>query len=126
VIFERKETPAVEGDPAAAPEQAATAATGESSSQPMPDGRTGPPDAEVNVSDEEREAVTFTAYDLDLHLVTANSAVEAHVNLTVRNDGKVALKQIPLQVSSSLAWERLFSTGSTRTPTTPGCRARLS
>lgn len=107
VIFERKETPAVEGDPAAAPEQAATAATGESSSQPMPDGRTGPPDAEVNVSDEEREAVTFTAYDLDLHLVTANSAVEAHVNLTVRNDGKVALKQIPLQVSSSLAWETL-------------------
>jgi hypothetical protein len=107
VIFERKETPAVEGDPAAAPEQAATAATGESSSQPMPDGRTGPPDAEVNVSDEEREAITFTAYDLDLHLVTAKSAVEAHANLTLRNDGKVPLKQIPLQVSSSLAWETL-------------------
>ncbi len=107
VIFERKEAPTVEGDPAAAPEQAATAATGESSSQPMPDGRTGPPDAEVSVSDDEREAVTFTTYDLDLHLVTAKSAVEAHANLTVRNDGKVALKQIPLQVSSSLAWETL-------------------
>ena len=99
VIFERKETPAVEGEPDAVP------AVGESSSQPMPDGKTGPPDADVIVSDEEREAVTFTAYDLDLHLVLAKSAVEAHANLTVRNDGKVALKEIPLQVSSSLEWE---------------------
>ena len=107
VIFERQETPPVEGDPAAATEPATAEAAGESSSQPMPDGKTGPPDAVVNVSDEERESVMFTAYDLDLHLVTAKSAVEAHANFTVRNDGKVALKQIPLQVSSSLEWETL-------------------
>jgi hypothetical protein len=107
VIFERKNTQAAEGDPESTSEQTTPAATGESSSQPMPDGKTGPPDAEVTVSDDEREAVTFTAYDLDLHLVTAKAAVEAHANLTVRNDGKVALKQIPLQVSSSLEWETL-------------------
>jgi hypothetical protein len=71
----------------------------------MPDGRTGPADADVVVSDDEREAVTFTAYDLDLHLVPAKSAVEAHANFTVRNDGKVALTRVAVQISSSLAWD---------------------
>jgi hypothetical protein len=105
VLFERKDTPTVEGDSDA--EQAAGAAVVESSSQPMPDGKTGPPDAVVVVSDAEREAVTFTAYDLDLHLAPARSAVEAHANLTVRNDGKAALTQVAVQISSSLAWDSL-------------------
>lgn len=104
VLFERKDTPAAEDQPA---EPAATPATGESSSQPMPDGRTGPSDANVTVSDEEREAVTFTAYDLDLHLVPAKSGIEAQANFIVRNDGKAPLTQIPVQVSSSLAWDSL-------------------
>ena len=66
-----------------------------------------PPDAAVIVTDEERDALTFTAYDLDLHLVPATSEMEAHANFTVRNDGKAALKQVAVQVSSALAWESL-------------------
>ena len=101
VLFERKEVPAVEGEPDAVP------AAGESSSQPMPNGKAGPADADVVVSDDEREAVTFTAYDLDLHPVPRKSAVGAHVNFTVRNDGKVALTRVAVQISSSLAWDSL-------------------
>jgi len=108
VIFERKEKP-VEGDaePAADAGGKAGQAVGESSSQPMTDGRTLPPDADVVVPDEEREAITFTAYDLELQLVPAKAAVEAHANFTVRNDGKAALKEIALQLSSSLVWDAL-------------------
>jgi hypothetical protein len=126
VIFEREAKPTAEGDTTAAPaEQAApdanAAPEGESSSQaessssqpealsnqPQALQRTMPPDAAVTVTDEERDAITFTAYDLELHLVPAVSGIEAHANFTVRNDGKVALKQVAVQVSSSLAWDSL-------------------
>jgi hypothetical protein len=119
VIFQRDDKTAVEGE--TKPEPAAAPVTGESSSQPAgQDGaiaaaRPEPPDADVTVSDDERDALTFTAYDLDLHLVPAASGIEAHANFTVRNDGKVALTRLALQLSSSLAWEtlRVRSAGAT-------------
>jgi hypothetical protein len=106
VLFEREEK---EPAPDAAAPEAATAvpATGESSSVHSDTQTPIVPDADVTVSDEEREAITFTAYDLDLHLTPASAGIEAHANFTVRNDGKAPLTRIAVQISSSLAWESL-------------------
>ena len=57
--------------------------------------------------DAEREAVTFTALDLDVHLQSAAQRIAVRAVLSVRNDGKAPLRHIPLQISSSLNWERI-------------------
>lgn len=57
--------------------------------------------------DDEREAVTFTALDLDVHLEPAAQQMAVRAGLRVRNDGKTPLQHIPLQISSSLKWERI-------------------
>ncbi len=99
VIFERDDkAPVPQAQAPAAP------AAGESSSAYA---ETQPPDADVIVSDEEREALTFTAYDLEVHLTPATAGIEAHASFTVRNDGKVPLTRIAVQLSSSLVWESL-------------------
>lgn len=56
-------------------------------------------------TDAQREAVTFTAYDLDVHLRTAAHGIAARALLTVRNDGKTPLPLIPLEISSTLNWQ---------------------
>jgi hypothetical protein len=58
-------------------------------------------------TDAERDAVTFTAYDLDVRLRSAEHRIAVRARLTVRNDGKAPLAHIPLQVSSTLNWERI-------------------
>jgi hypothetical protein len=58
-------------------------------------------------TDEERQAVTFTAYDLDVRLRDAEHQIAARARLTVRNDGKTPLTRIPLEISSTLNWERI-------------------
>ena len=63
------------------------------------------PDAAVEVTDAEREALTFTGYDLDVHLVPAHARIAVHAGLTVRNDGKAPLTRLALQISSTLVWE---------------------
>jgi hypothetical protein len=57
--------------------------------------------------DTEREAVTFTDFDLDVHLRTGAHQIAVRALLTVRNDGKADLNRVPLQISSSLNWERI-------------------
>jgi hypothetical protein len=104
VLFQREEK---EPAPDAEGLEAAVPAAGESSSLHSGTQTPNVPDAEVTVSDEEREAITFTAYDLDLHLTPASAGIEAHANFTVRNDGKTPLTRIAVQVSSSLVWESL-------------------
>ncbi len=59
----------------------------------------------VEVSDAERSALTFTAYDLDVHLTPAQSRLAAHAEFTVTNSGKEPLKRLVFQLSSSLQWE---------------------
>ena len=46
------------------------------------------------VTDAERSALTFTAYDLDVHLVPAQSHLEVHAGFTVRNSGKEPLTRL--------------------------------
>ncbi len=63
--------------------------------------------AAPSVDDAERRAVTFTALDLEVHLDSAVQRIAVRALLTVRNDGKAPLAHIPLQISSSLNWERV-------------------
>ena len=72
----------------------------------------GEPTAPPTATDTERQAITFTDLDLDVHLHSADSRIAVRAQLTIRNDGKVALDRIPLQISSSLHWERLRLNGS--------------
>jgi hypothetical protein len=58
-------------------------------------------------TDAERKSVTFTAFDMDVHLQPAEHAIAVRARLTLRNDGKSPLAHIPLQISSSLNWEHI-------------------
>jgi hypothetical protein len=68
----------------------------------------------VAVTDAERTALTFTAYDLDVHLTPAQSHLAAHVGFTVRNSGKEPLARLIFQISSSLHWESFALRSSAR------------
>ena len=57
--------------------------------------------------DSERKAVTFTAFDMDVHLRPEVHQIAVRAQVTVRNDGKTPLAHIPLQLSSGLNWERI-------------------
>ncbi len=63
------------------------------------------------VEDGERRAVTFTAFDMDVRLRPEAHAIAVRALITIRNDGKVPLARVPLQISSSLNWERIRSGG---------------
>jgi hypothetical protein len=66
---------------------------------------------EPSAEDAERLAVTFTGFDLDVRLHAAEKHIAVRALVTVRNDGKVPLAHIPLQISSSLNWERVRLNG---------------
>jgi hypothetical protein len=57
--------------------------------------------------DAERQAVTFTDFDMDVRLHSADQHIVVRALITVRNDGNKPLAHIPLQISSSLNWERV-------------------
>jgi len=59
----------------------------------------------VAVTDAERSSLTFTAYDLDVHLTPAQSHLAVHAGLTVENSGKEPMARLIFQISSSLQWD---------------------
>ena len=59
----------------------------------------------VVVTDAERSSLTFTGYNLDVHLTPAQAHLAVHVGFTVRNSGKEPLGRLVFQISSSLRWE---------------------
>ncbi|MGA3262922.1 MAG: hypothetical protein ABSC47_02630 [Terracidiphilus sp.] len=67
--------------------------------------------SEPSAEDAERQAVTFTDFDMDVRLRTAEQHIAVRALVTVRNDGKTPLARIPLQISSSLNWERIRVNG---------------
>jgi hypothetical protein len=71
----------------------------------------GQPVAAPVATDAEREALTFTAFDLDVHLRPVAQQIAVRALLTVRNDGRAPLAHIPLQISSSLDWESIRIAG---------------
>ncbi len=101
MLFERHEAPVQDTKP-------------EDEDEKKPTGTTPQVPAEgtqIEVSDAERSAPTFVAYDLDAHLVPAQSQLVMHAKFSVRNDGTQALTRLVVQISSSLKWERFASTG---------------
>jgi hypothetical protein len=85
--------------------QTTTTQSGPSVQLPAAEGELAPPQVA------ERQAVTFTAFDLDVHLTPATQQIAVRAQLTVRNDGKTPLARIPLEISSSLNWESIRITG---------------
>ncbi|HEY1209730.1 MAG TPA: hypothetical protein VGE85_10205 [Terracidiphilus sp.] len=63
--------------------------------------------ADSSANNQERQAITFTALDLDVHLRPADQQIAVRALLTIRNNGATPLARIPLQISSSLNWERI-------------------
>lgn len=61
--------------------------------------------------DADRQAVTVTGLDLDVRLNTAAQQLAVRGLVTIRNTGKKPLPRIPLQISSSLNWERIRTAG---------------
>jgi hypothetical protein len=57
--------------------------------------------------DADRQAVTFTGFDMDVHLRPADHHLAVRALITLCNDGVKPLAHIPLQISSSLNWERI-------------------
>jgi len=64
-----------------------------------------PQPSSPELTDADRSAVTLTAYDLDVRLTPATSALTARALLTLRNTGAQPLTTIALQISSTLHWE---------------------
>jgi hypothetical protein len=67
--------------------------------------------AAPTVADADRLAVVVSSLDLDVRLNTTTQQLAARGIVTVRNAGKSALTKIPLQLSSSLNWERIRIAG---------------
>ena len=70
-----------------------------------------PPPQSIGVTDAERSALAFTAYDLDVHLTPATAGMAVRAGLTVRNDGAAPLRRLVLDISSSLHWDAVSSAG---------------
>ncbi|HTX77956.1 MAG TPA: hypothetical protein VMD29_17230 [Terracidiphilus sp.] len=73
------------------------------------------PAAAPTVADAERQAVTYTAFDLDVHLRPADHHIAVRAQFSVRNDGSAPLAHLPLQLSSSLNWEQIRIAGQNAT-----------
>ena len=71
----------------------------------------GQPVSAPVATDAEREVLTFTAFDMDVHLRPVAQQIAVRALLTVRNDGHTPLAHIPLQISSSLDWENIRIAG---------------
>ena len=61
----------------------------------------------IALNDSQRDAVTFTRYELDVHLSPPDSTLAVHAHMTVRNDSDTPLPYLPLQISSTLQWESI-------------------
>jgi hypothetical protein len=79
-----------------------TAAKTESPAQPAAVDTTG-----LQATPQERDSLTFLAYDLDVHLIPRQESLAVRAQITVRNDGDKPLNRIALQLSSTLKWERV-------------------
>jgi hypothetical protein len=55
-------------------------------------------------TDAERQAITFLAYDLDVHLRPREHAMAVRARIQLRNDSSNPMGRLALQISSSLQW----------------------
>ena len=75
--------------------------------EPTGQTRPGSQGALPEITAAERNAPTFTNYDLDVHLIPAAAQMTVKALVVVRNDGQAPLGHLALQLSSSLTWESI-------------------
>ncbi len=63
------------------------------------------------ISDAERIALTYSAYNFEVHLDPAKNAIAVHAQLTAQNTSDKPLARIALQLSSSLQWYSIHVNG---------------
>jgi hypothetical protein len=83
-----------------------TVSTTGSAAKPQPQTGESP-----KVEDAVRQSIAISDLDLDVRLQTAAHQLAARARVTVRNTGKAPLSHVPLQISSSLNWERVRVAG---------------
>lgn len=88
------------GEPPGSPEQGASSGTAANAQEPVVDQQ-----GNVDITDANRSALLITGYDLDARLAPATSGLSVRAQVTVRNDGPTALKELALQISSTLHWD---------------------
>jgi hypothetical protein len=71
----------------------------------------GEPNSGPTATDAERQAVTFTSYDLDVRLTPQTESLAVRAILKVRNSGAEPLSHLPLQLSSTLKWQSVRVAG---------------
>jgi hypothetical protein len=95
-------------DPAPPPGKVLFSRDLDAPAEPQPTNPAAPTQSDpLAVTGAERSALTFTAYDLDVHLTPASAAISVRAGLTVRNDSPTPLTRLILQISSSLHWDAL-------------------
>ena len=67
--------------------------------------------SEPVAADMEREAITFTRFDMDVRLHLVAQSIDVRALITVRNDGKTPIAHLPLELSQSLNWEQIRLNG---------------
>ncbi len=75
--------------------------------EPVPPAKPGTGGVLPDVTAADRNAPTFTLYDLDVHETPSQARIAVHARLEIRNDGAQPLRYLPLQLSSSLTWESI-------------------
>ena len=88
------------GDAPALPAASGPATSSKIEGQPIQDQT-----LKADLTDADRNAMLITSYDLDARLRPLDSGLSVRSILTIRNSGNTPLKQLALQISSSLRWE---------------------
>lgn len=68
-------------------------------------------DADDGVSNADRSALTYTAYNLDVHLTPQEHTLSVHARVELKNTSSAALKALPIQLSSALNFEEISLNG---------------
>lgn len=62
---------------------------------------------DTRATDAERKAITFLAYDLDVHLQPREHRMAVRARVQLRNDSDQPIRHVPLQISSTLRWNNV-------------------
>jgi hypothetical protein len=65
----------------------------------------------AKVTDQERAAVAYTSYNLDIHLTPQQHTISVRAQLVLRNDGDQPLSVLPIQLSSALNFDDVIFNG---------------
>ena len=99
------------------PSLSGTPATTPGTVQPLSSQTAADQTATADLTDADRGALLITSYDLDARLRPADAGLSVRAQIELRNTAATPLRELALQISSSLHWEgAALVTGGSRTP----------